>query len=114
MKIENYSFGSIKIDGREYKSDLIIYPGRIDDKWWRREGHLLQMEDLATVLVLKPQVLVVGQGLPGLMMVDGRVEEHCRQNNIEMICLPTAEAVKKFNEAANKKPLVIAALHLTC
>ena len=114
MKIEDYAFGSIRIDGREYRSDLIVYPDHIDDKWWRKEGHLLRMEDLAAVFFLKPDVLIVGQGLPGLMKVDGRVEEYCRQNNIQMISLPTAEAVKKYNEAANKKPLVIAALHLTC
>ncbi|MBI4727063.1 hypothetical protein HY768_07560 [candidate division TA06 bacterium] len=114
MKIENYSFGSIRIDGKEYKSDLIIYPDHIDDKWRRKEGHLLQLEDLTGVLAYKPQVLMVGQGLPGLMKVDNKVEQYCRDNKIKLFSLPTAEAVNKYNELANKKPLVIAALHLTC
>ena len=114
MRIESYSFGLIRIDGKEHRSDLIIYPDRVDDKWWRKEGHLLQMEDLTEAFSLKPQVLVVGQGLPGLMKVDPKVEEHCRRNNIEMTSLPTEEAVKKYNREVNKKPLVIAALHLTC
>jgi hypothetical protein len=114
MKIDKYSFGSIAIDGREYKSDLIIYPDRVDDKWWRKEGHMLQMEDLSGVFAVKPEVLIVGQGLPGLMKVDTGVEEHCRAVGIELIVRPTAEAVDEYNRAANKKPLMIAALHLTC
>jgi hypothetical protein len=114
MKIESYCFGLIKIDGQEYKSDLIIHPDHVDDKWWRREGHLLQVEDLANVFALKPEVLIVGQGLPGLMQVDGKVEEYCRNHNVELIVLPTMEAAEKYNELAKKKPLVVAAFHLTC
>jgi hypothetical protein len=37
--IDKYSFGSITIDGRTYDTDVIIYPERIDDRWWRKEGH---------------------------------------------------------------------------
>jgi hypothetical protein len=114
MKIDKYSFGSVTIDGREYKTDLIIYPDRIDDKWWRKEGHLLQMEDLSGVFALKPEMLIVGQGLPGLMKVDPKVEEHCRQNGITLVVLPTEQAVQEYNRHNSKEPLVSAALHLTC
>ncbi|MDP2807701.1 MAG: MTH938/NDUFAF3 family protein [bacterium] len=114
MKIENYSFGSIRIDGKEYRSDLIVYPDHIDDKWWRKEGHLLQMEDMTKAFSCKPEILIVGQGLPGLLKVDVKVEEYCRNQKIDLISLPTMDAVNKYNELANKKPLVIAALHLTC
>lgn len=41
MTIASYSFGKITIDGQTFTSDLIIYPGRIDPSWWRREGHFL-------------------------------------------------------------------------
>jgi hypothetical protein len=114
MKIESYSFGQIRIDGKEHRSDLVLYPDRVDDKWWRQEGHLLQPEDLAGVFSRRPDILIVGQGLPGLMKVDAKVEERCREHKIELISLPTMEAVEKYNQLANKKPLVIAALHLTC
>ena len=45
-RIEGYSFGSISVDGRRYKSDLIIYPDRVRSDWWRKEGHQLQLEDI--------------------------------------------------------------------
>jgi hypothetical protein len=114
MKIDSYSFGNIKIDGLDYRSDVIVYPDRVDDKWWRQEGHLLQLEDLAEILVLKPVVLIVGQGLPGLMKVDAKLEEYCQADGISLIVLPTMQAVERFNDLKEKKPLVIAALHLTC
>jgi hypothetical protein len=114
MKIDKYSFGSVTIDGREYKADLIIYPDRIDDKWWRKEGHLLQVEDLSGVFALKPEILIVGQGLPGLMKVDSKVEEHCRQNGITLVVLPTEQAVKEYNRSEGMKGKEVAALHLTC
>jgi len=114
MKIDNYSFGEIKIDGISYAADLIIYPDRVADKWWRKEGHLLRLDDLKEVWPYKPEILIVGQGLPGLMKVDVAVVEYCTNNNINLISLPTADAVIKYNELIRKKPLVIAALHLTC
>ncbi|MBU1356060.1 MAG: hypothetical protein KJ620_05790 [Candidatus Edwardsbacteria bacterium] len=114
MKIDNYSFGQITVDGKSYVADLIIFPDRVDDKWWRKEGHLLQMDDLAEVFGLKPETLIVGLGLPGLMTIDDSVVDYCKSNNIILFSLPTTDAVSKYNELTSKKPLVIAALHLTC
>ena len=48
--IENYSFGSITIDGKSYRSDLIIYPDHIDDSWWRVEGHKLCLKDIDSAM----------------------------------------------------------------
>jgi len=114
IRIDGYSFGKITIDGKQYVSDLIIYPDRVDDKWWRQEGHLLQMEDLEEVFASKPVVLIVGQGQPGLMKVDPKVETYCHQNNIKISITPTEQAVEEFNRSTGTKEKVIACLHLTC
>lgn len=114
MKIESYSFGLIKIGGREFRSDLIIYPGHVDDKWWRKEGHLLQLEDLTDVFALNPEILIVGQGQPGLMKVDQKVEEHCRENGIRLLAMPTEQATEEYNRSADKNGKIIACFHLTC
>ena len=57
MIIEHYSFGRITVDGKTYTSDVIIYPGRVDASWWRREGHNLQAVDLTGVIKAKPEIL---------------------------------------------------------
>jgi hypothetical protein len=114
MKIEEYSFGRIVIDGQTYTSDVIIHPGRVDDKWWRKEGHNLADADLDSVWPEAPEILVVGTGSPGLMKVDPSVEQRCKRERIELIALPTAEAVAAFNRLSAENKKAAAALHLTC
>ncbi|MGD8628620.1 MAG: MTH938/NDUFAF3 family protein, partial [bacterium] len=73
MKIEAYRFGSISIDGTAYESDLKIIEGRVVPGWWRKEGHNLLLVDIEDILEAGPEVLIVGQGDPGLMKVSGEV-----------------------------------------
>ncbi len=69
MKIDDYDFGRIVIDGKTYTSDVIVYPERLDTSWWRKEGHLLQPEDITEVLDAEPEVLIIGTGYSGCMRV---------------------------------------------
>ena len=111
--IDSYSFGRISINGRSYSSDVIIYPDRVDCSWWRKEGHSLCLEDLGEVLRYEPEVLVVGQGKPGLMKVGRDLIERLSRLGIEVRSAPTAQAVRIYNELCSKAK-VVAALHLTC
>ena len=113
MKIESYSFGRITIDGKEYRSDVILYPDRIDSSWWRKEGHELCPEDLKGVLHEKPEILVVGTGNVGRMMVLPETEEILNEKGIEMIAELTEHACKTYNRISKEKK-TIACLHLTC
>jgi len=114
MKVDKYSFGSITIGGVEHCSDVIIYPDRVDDKWWRKEGHRLSIDDLKDVWPLKPKALVVGTGSPGLLKVDKEVEKRCRKDGIGLHVAPTAKAVEIYNQLAAGDANLVAALHLTC
>jgi hypothetical protein len=111
--IDSYSFGSITVNGRHYNSDVIIYPDWVDSSWWRRKGHNLCMEDLRDVLQAQPDVLVIGQGKPGLMAVGADLVGQLHQRGIEVYSAPTATAVKLYNQLSPEKK-VVAALHLTC
>jgi hypothetical protein len=113
MVIEHYSFGSITIDGQTYTSDVIIYPGRVDSSWWRREGHNLQIADLTEIIKAKPQILVVGTGAYGAMKVSKDTVSYLESKGIEVRVELTDEAVEEFNKLQKDK-IVIAALHLTC
>lgn len=112
MKVDSCSFGRIVIDGKSYSKDVIIFPHRVFSPWWRSEGHLLQMDDLAEVLKEKPAILVVGSGYSGVMRVPRKLVEELHSLGVEVRTEKTPDAVNVFNNISGKK--VIAALHLTC
>jgi hypothetical protein len=111
--IESYKFGVIIIDGATFTSDVIIYPDMVDCKWWRKEGHLLQKDDLADVIKYEPEILIVGTGKPGLMEVPDETKRFVQSKGIELIVDNTENACKTYNKLKEKKK-IIATLHLTC
>jgi hypothetical protein len=113
MRIDSYEFGHMVIDGQSYRQDLLIWPGRIKSNWWRLEGHLLQLDDVAEALAADPQVLVVGTGNPGNLRVDPALEAYLQDRGIDTIVRPTREAVPLINDLVGRRRLA-AALHLTC
>ena len=111
--IDSYYFGKIKIDGKTYISDVILYPDKVREGWYRKQGHLLQKEDLKDVIEYKPETLIVGTGRFGLMKISDEVKKFVESKNIELITEKTKDACKTYNELKDKKK-VVAALHLTC
>ena len=114
MHIDSYQFGKIVVDGIGYSSDCLIVDDSVGANWWRKQGHLLAVEDLQPVIAAKPSVLVVGCGTSGMMKVSEEILQALQQQNIELITLDTNQAVNMFNELAEKGRDVAAALHLTC
>ncbi len=121
MRIDSYSFGTIKINGTEYKEDLIVFasrgagaPDKIKSNWWRKEGHSLSVEDLADVFEFKPEILVVGKGASGLMEVPASTQKTLQEAGIEVIAEHTGQAWSIFNEQVEKGKKVVGAFHLTC
>jgi len=112
--IEHYSFGSMKINGREYQKDLIVFPDKILPGWWRREGHSLSIEDLKEVLNYKPDILIVGKGSSGMMSIPESTKKTISERDIELVAENTDKAVKMFNEYIEKGKKVVGAFHLTC
>jgi hypothetical protein len=112
-EISAYSFGRITIRGDTYTSDVIIYPGRVNPSWWRKEGHLLQPVDLEEVVTARPSVVIIGTGASGVMKVPHETVRFLESKGITVHVARTAEAVELYNTTPKDKP-VVAALHLTC
>ena len=114
MKITDYAFGNMTVDGKSFNSDLIIYPdGRIQSSWWRKSGHVLASSDIAELIDSGPEVIVAGTGAYGIMKPETGLSELLSQNGIQFKAMPTAEAVKLFNELAGASK-VGGCFHLTC
>jgi hypothetical protein len=113
LRIQHYRFGQLTLDGETYLRDLMVTADAVHDSWWRREGHKLCLEDLVPILKDPPEVLVIGQGDPGLMRVPDDVLRALEARGIEVVAAPTNEAVAVFNRLAGQRK-VAGAFHLTC
>ena len=80
--IERYSFGLIKINGKEYTSDVIIYPQKVVVPWWRKEGHSLVPEDITEIIKYRPDLLIIGRGVSGCLVIPEptRIYSNARNN----------------------------------
>mgnify|MGYP000421494611 CR=1 FL=1 len=111
--IDSYRFGLIIVNGRSYTSDVIIFPERVKENWWRKTSHQLHLDELSEVIMAKPEVLIVGTGASGLMEIVPGVEQALEAQGIKLIAQPTSEACNIYNQLCHSKK-VVAALHLTC
>ena len=111
-RIEDYRFGHVLVDGEEHTKDVIVLPGRVVPKWWRKDGHSLVMEDLSDVIEDLPQTLVVGTGADARMVPDPNTIRELEDRGLTVEVLPTAQAVERFGQL--DPATTAAALHLTC
>lgn len=112
LMIESYSFGRIKINGKEYQHDVIVYKEGVKS-WWRASGHEVSLRDIEEIIDKKPQVVIFGKGTSGVMRVTKEVRDFFKESGIDIIETDTTEAVVKFNELSKTKD-VVAGFHLTC
>ncbi len=114
MRIDSYSFGVMVVGGIEYQTDLIVFPDRVKSNWWRKQGHTLAIEDLDDVFDFKPEVLIVGKGISGVMQIPDSTVEALQEKGIELIAENTGQAWQLFNELLQKGKKAVGAFHLTC
>ncbi|MEJ2054000.1 MAG: MTH938/NDUFAF3 family protein [Calditrichaceae bacterium] len=114
MKIENYSFGEMNVNGVVYKNDLIIYPDRIETDWWREQGHSLSINDLESILQYKPDYLIIGRGAYKNMNIPAKTLDFLKENRIEIISGDTQKMSNIFNQFLEENKKAVGAFHLTC
>ena len=116
MRFTGYSFGSIRVDGMTYDHDLIIDRGKIrkrkkaaSRKFRGASGHtpLSVAEDIPW----RCRRLVISAGADGALPVMQQVRDEARRRKVDLVVLPTAEAIGVLARAA---PDTNAILHLTC
>jgi hypothetical protein len=116
MRFDNFSFGSIQIDGSTYDHDVIIDRGEIrkrkkkpSKKFQEEFGHTpLSAEEK---IPWKCRQLVIGTGAYGKLPVMQEVRREAERLKIKLLALPTIEAI----EVLKKDPKdTNAILHVTC
>ena len=116
MKIEQFDFGSITIDGTQFEHDVVIDRGKISKRRKKASkrlrgtyGHTpLSLEE---DIPWKCQRLVVGTGMSGAMPVVPELQQEAAKRKIQLVILPTLEAIHLLHENQGDTNAV---LHVTC
>jgi hypothetical protein len=116
MRFEDFSFGAIRIDGANYECDVVIDRGEVSKrrkkaskKFRGKFGHTpLSTEEK---IPWKCRRLVVGTGAYGRLPVMGEVEREAGARGIDLLVLPTEEALKALQENPEDTNAI---LHVTC
>lgn len=111
--IEDYQFGSMTIDGKNYGNDLWLGAKGVR-QWWRKESHYATREDILEGLKEKPEVVVIGTGASGMMEVGTEAKELISEKKIDLIIKPTGQAVREYNKLAKEGKNLVGFFHLTC
>lgn len=112
MKIESYDFGKIKIDGKIYSHDVIVFADEVKE-WWREDSHWVDIDDIKEILEKQPKKIIFGTGYSGLMDVAEETKKILEKSGIEVIIEPTKKACDTYNKLS-KEEGIVAAFHLTC
>jgi hypothetical protein len=112
--IDSYRFGCICINGKVYAKDVIICSDKVQDNWWRKEGHKLAVDDIRDVVEREnPSTLVVGTGKFGVMHVLPETKVFLEEKKVHLIVQTTDQACETFNNLV-KMEKVVGTFHLTC
>ena len=116
MRIDQFTFGSIRIDDVVYENDVVIDRGRVS-KRKKRPSKPFRDSFGHTPLSIQENIpwdcrrLVVGTGADGALPVMEEVREEAVRREVELLSVPTSEAIRAF-QAEPKGTNAI--LHLTC
>jgi hypothetical protein len=116
MRFGAFTFGSIEIDGKIYEHDLMLVGGKVRK---RRKGPSKSLRSryghtplsLAEDIPWRCKRLVVGSGAAGALPVMEDVVEEASRRGIELIVLPTPQALRKLEKAGKDTNAI---LHVTC
>jgi hypothetical protein len=117
-RIDRTAFGSITIEGRVYKHDVLI---RLDGRVKKRKkklskaiygtSHVVSPDEAAYVYEEGVERLIVGTGQHGLVSLSDEATDYFDRQMCQVDLLPTPEAIQAWNEA---KGAVIGLFHVTC
>jgi len=116
MRIDQLTFGSIRIDGVIYEHDVVIARARVR-KRKKKSSKPFRGAFGHTPLSIKENIpwdcrrLVVGTGADGALPVMDEVKQEAARREVDLVIVPTREAIRAL-QAEPKDTNAI--LHVTC
>jgi hypothetical protein len=117
-KIEDTSFGSITIDGREIMNDVIL---RLDGSVKKRKkklskrvygtSHTISLDEVKHVHEEGAELLIIGTGQYDLVRLSEEAQAYLEEHNCRTKLAATPDAIPLWNKAKGK---VVGLFHVTC
>ena len=111
--VDRFEFGAIEINGQIYKSDVMILPDGSVESWHHEDEHTLHIEDMKGIIKAKPEVLVIGLGTVGNVVLEAEVEQKLQEEPIEVMAFKTEKACDTYNAIRGQRK-VAAIFHVDC
>jgi hypothetical protein len=111
VRIDSVKFGEIKIDGKDYYSDVVV--------WWDgkielvRKTHQFGMSELLNLLKKNPSVVVLGTGIESCVEVLEEVQQEMENRGLLFFVENSANALEIFNAMVNEGKKAVAFMHVT-
>ena len=116
MRFDNFSFGSIHIDGIAYEHDVIIDHGEIR-KRKKKSSKKFREQFGHTPLSIDEEIpwqcrqLVIGSGAYGRLPIMQEVRREAERHKIKLLVLPTLDAIEVLRRVPKDTNAI---LHVTC
>lgn len=112
IEINSVKFGEIIIDKKVYYSDMIVWwDGKIE---YQEKTHEFGMDQFLRLLGRKPEIIVIGTGMSGVVKIPEEVEQVAKDKGVEIFKEVSPKAAKMFNAFVAYKKRVVAVIHSTC
>ena len=118
MQIEDTTFGSITIDGKNYEHDVVV---RLSGEVVKREkklskkyygtSHVLSKDEAKFVFKKGCDQLILGSGQEGNVHLSPEAQAYFAKKGCAVLLQPTPKAIQTFNTSHAKK---IGFFHVTC
>ena len=96
--IQSFEFEKIVIDGKEFDSDVMIYPNGKVKKWKRKEKHDLQASDIKKIIKRDPKLVILGLGTVGNLNVHPSVLDNLDKAGVAVLSFKTEKAIETYKE----------------
>jgi hypothetical protein len=117
-KIDELTFGSIVVEGKKYRRDVLIFSDGMVKK--RKGGflmfgrHKIKKQELEELSQGQPEIIIVGTGTNGAAHIAPEAESWAKGKNLSLLVQPSYDAVARLNVLAEQKKNVAALIHITC
>jgi hypothetical protein len=118
IKIDSFSFGSIVVNGKKYRHDIIIHPdGMVERRkggLWMFGPHSFTKKEIEGLKRTGAEVIIAGTGTNDRAALSSEAKSYADEAQLNLTALPSHEAVDRINKLTGEGKRVAAILHITC